>query len=47
MTCTHRIAGDGPLVCLRTDPHDRGHVYHASHGADLDQPHHHTDGSEQ
>ena len=26
MSCAERLHG-GPLVCQRTDPHDRGHVY--------------------
>lgn len=48
MTCDHRRLNDpNGLRCTRDDHDDRGHVYHASAGADLDQPHHHTDGSEQ
>lgn len=29
MICTHHLFG-GPLVCVRTDFHDTGHVYHST-----------------
>ena len=34
-TCTHHLA-DGPLVCVREAHDDRGHIYVASAGPDLD-----------
>lgn len=41
MTCTHRIAGDGPLVCVRTDDHDptpnRGHIYYSTTALDAER----------
>lgn len=47
--CTKRL-NDGPLVCLRTDPHHSGHVYAATAGADLDNsaaPKYHVTGDDQ
>ena len=38
--CDQRIR-DGHLVCIRDDEHTT-HVYQASAGPDLDQPHHHA-----
>jgi len=34
MNCLHQLS-DGPLVCVRADDHERGHVYAASAGPDL------------
>ena len=41
--CDHHLH-DGPLTCVRTDPHQTGHVYNATAGPDLDQPPTHANG---
>jgi hypothetical protein len=34
-----RHLNDGPLVCVRDDPHATGHVYRSSTASDLDDKH--------
>lgn len=36
--CQARL-NDGPLQCMRTDPHTRGHIYRSSHGSEVDDRH--------
>lgn len=37
--CCSAHLNDGPLLCVRTDPHDCGHIYRSGRGSEVDDRH--------